>query len=284
MPINENFEIVEVQIPGPRDGEFLVRNIWMSVDPYMRGRMIERKSYVPPFELGKALEGGCIDKIVESKNSQFAVGDYILGMKGWRKYWISDGNPASGISKIDPNRGQIQLFLGIFGMTGLTAYVGLLRIGQPKEGETVFVSAASGAVGSVVCQIAKLKGCYVIGSAGSKEKVSWLVNNAGVDYAFTYKELIDENISRELRKAYLQSSSEEGIDLYFDNVGGKHLEAALDNMKTFGRIVLCGMISEYNATSPMPGQSNIYLAITKRLRLQGFIVRDHYDMTNQFLM
>ena len=227
MPTNENFEIVEVQIPGPRDGEFLVRNIWMSVDPYMRGRMIERKSYVPPFELGKALEGGCIDKIVESKNSQFAVGDYILGMKGWRKYWISDGNPASGISKIDPNRGQIQLFLGIFGMTGLTAYVGLLRIGQPKEGETVFVSAASGAVGSVVCQIAKVKGCYVIGSAGSKEKVNWLVNSAGVDYAFNYKELRDENISTELRKAYLQSSSEEekGIDVYFDNVGGKHLEA-----------------------------------------------------------
>jgi NADPH-dependent curcumin reductase CurA len=284
MPINENFEHVEVQIHEPRDGELLVRNIWMSVDPYMRGRMIDRKSYVPPFELGKALEGGCIGKVVESKNNQFAVGDYVLGMKGWREYWISDGNPASGISKIDPNIGPIQFYLGIFGMTGLTAYVGLLRIGQLKEGDTVFVSAASGAVGSVVCQIAKMKGCYVIGSAGSKEKVNWLVNNAGVDYAFNYKELRDENISTELRKAYLQSSSEEeGIDLYFDNVGGKHLEAALDNMKTFGRIVLCGMISEYNATSPIPGPSNIFLAITKRLRLQGFIVRDHYDMTNQFL-
>jgi NADPH-dependent curcumin reductase CurA len=284
MPINENFELVEVQIPEPLDGEFLVRNIWMSVDPYMRGRMTERKSYVPPFELGKALEGECICKVVESKNSQFAVGDYILGMKGWREYWISDGNPASGISKIDPNIGPIQFYLGIFGMTGLTAYVGLLRIGQLKEGDTVFVSAASGAVGSVVCQIAKMKGCYVIGSAGSKEKVNWLINNAGVDYAFNYKELRDENISTELRKAYLQSSSEEeGIDLYFDNVGGKHLEAALDNMKTFGRIVLCGMISGYNAISPMPGPSNIFLAITKRLRLQGFIVRDHYDMRNQFL-
>ena len=282
MSTIENFEIVEVQIPEPSDGEFLVGNIWMSVDPYMRGRMRERKSYIPPFELGKALEGGCVGKVVESKNKQLAVGDYVLGMKGWREYWISDGNPASGISKIDPNRGPIQLFLGIFGMTGLTAYVGLLRIGQLKEGETVFVSATSGAVGSVVCQIAKAKGCYVIGSAGSKEKVNWLINNVGVDYAFNYKELSDENISTELRKAYLQSSSE-GIDLYFDNVGGKHLEAALDNMKTFGRIVLCGMISEYNATSPMPGPSNIYLAITKRLRLQGFIVRDHYDMTNQFL-
>jgi NADPH-dependent curcumin reductase CurA len=156
-------------------------------------------------------------------------------------------------------------------------------MGQLKEDETVFVSAASGAVGLVVCQIAKVKGSYVIGSAGSKEKVDWLVNNTGVDYAFNYKELRDENISAELRKAYLQSPSEEGIDLYFDNVDGKHLEAALDNMKTFGRIVLCGMISEYNATSPTPGPSNIFLAITKRLRLQGFVVNDHYDMTNQFL-
>ncbi|MGA9153514.1 MAG: NADP-dependent oxidoreductase, partial [Candidatus Nitrosopolaris sp.] len=198
MPTNENFEIAEVQIPEPRDGEFLVRNIWMSVDPYMRGRMRECKSCIPPFELGNALEGGCVGKVVESKNKQFAVGDYVLGMKGWREYWISDGNPASSISKIDPNRGPIQLFPGIFGMTGLTAYVGLLRIGQLKEGETVFVSAASGAVGSIVCQIAKAKGCYVIGSAGSKEKVNWLINNVGVDYAFNYKELSDENISTEL--------------------------------------------------------------------------------------
>jgi len=286
MPTNENFKQVEVEVPEPRDGELLVRNIWMSVDPYMRGRMTERKSYVPPFELDKPLEGACVGKVVESKNNQFAVGDYVLGMNGWRGYWISDGNPTSGVTKIDPNMGPIQLFLGIYGMTGLTAYVGLLRIGQLKAGETVFVSAASGAVGSVVCQIAKAKGCYVIGSAGSKEKVSWLVNDAGVDYAFNYKELRDENISTELRKAYSKSSDSsegEGIDLYFDNVGGKLLEASLDNMKTFGRIVLCGMISQYNATSTTPGPANIFLAITKRLRLQGFIVRDHYDMVNQFL-
>ena len=163
MPTNENFKQVEVEVPEPRDGELLVRNIWMSVDPYMRGRMTERKSYVPPFELDKPLEGACVGKVVESKNNQFAVGDYVLGMNGWREYWISDGNPTSGVTKIDPNMGPIQLFLGIYGMTGLTAYVGLLRIGQLKAGETVFVSAASGAVGSVVCQIAKAKGCYVIG-------------------------------------------------------------------------------------------------------------------------
>jgi NADPH-dependent curcumin reductase CurA len=174
--------------------------------------------------------------------------------------------------------GPIQHFLGIFGMTGLTAYVGLLRIGQLKEGETVFVSAASGAVGSVVCQIAKIKSCYVIGSAGSEDKVKWLISDAGIDYAFNYKEL-KSDISTELVKA---EYSKNGIDLYFDNVGGDHLEAALNHMKTFGRIVLCGMISQYNATSLTPGPSNIFLAITKRLRLQGFIVRDHYDILNQF--
>jgi NADPH-dependent curcumin reductase CurA len=277
MPTNDNFELVEAQVPDPSHGEFLVRNIWMSVDPYMRGRMTERKSYVPPFELDKALEGGCVGEVVESKNDRFAVGDYVLGTNGWREYWISDGSSNSGVSKIDPNMGPIQFFLGIFGMTGLTAYVGLLRIGQLKEGESVFVSAASGAVGSVVCQIAKAKGCYVIGSAGSNEKVTWLINDAGIDYAFNYKELKDD-ISTELGKAYQL----DGIDLYFDNVGGKHLEAALDHMKTFGKIVLCGMISQYNATSPPPAPGNIFLAITKRLRLQGFIVRDHYDMLNQF--
>ena len=133
MPTNENFEIVGVQVPEPRHGEFLIRNIWMSVDPYIRGRMRAQKSYVPPFELGKALEGGCVGRVVESKNNQIAVGDYVLGMKGWREYWISDGNPATGIGKIDPNRVPIQFYLGIFGMTGLTAYVGLLRIGQLKE-------------------------------------------------------------------------------------------------------------------------------------------------------
>ena len=278
MPAYENFELAEAQIPDPANGEFLVRNTWMTVDPYMRGRMTERKSYVPPFELGKALEGGCIGKVVESKNDQFAVGDYVLGMNGWREYWRSDGGSSSDVSKIDPNLAPIQLFLGIFGMTGLAAYVGLLRIGQLKEVETVFVSAASGAVGSVVCQIAKIKGCYVIGSAGSNEKVKWLINEAGIDYAFNYKELKD-GISAELGKVH---KSVDGIDLYYDNVGGNHLEAALDHMKTYGRIVLCGMISQYNATSSTPGPMNLFLAITKRLKLQGFIVRDHYDMLNQF--
>ena len=274
MPTENNFKLVQVHIPEPtKEGEFLVRNIWMSVDPYMRGRMREgSNSYIPPFKLGQPLEGACVGQIITSNNNQFTVGEYVLGMLGWREYWLSNG---SDVIKVNPNIAPIQSFLGTFGMTGLTAYVGLLKIGELKEGDTVFVSAASGAVGSVACQIAKTKGCHVIGSAGSEEKVKWLVDQARIDNAFNYKEVND--ISEHLRKI-----CPDKIDIYFDNVGGKHLEAALDNMKTFGRIVLCGMISQYNSSSPLPGPSNIMLAITNRLKLQGFIVRDHYNMLNEF--
>jgi NADPH-dependent curcumin reductase CurA len=274
MPTENNFKLVQVHIPEPtKEGEFLVRNIWMSVDPYMRGRMREgSNSYIPPFKLGQPLEGACVGQIITSNNNQFTVGEYVLGMLGWREYWLSNG---SDVIKVNPNIAPIQSFLGTFGMTGLTAYVGLLKIGELKEGDTVFVSAASGAVGSVACQIAKTKGCHVIGSAGSEEKVKWLVDQAGIDNAFNYKEMND--ISEYLRKV-----CPDKIDIYFDNVGGKHLEAALDNMKTFGRIVLCGMISQYNSRSPLPGPSNLMLAITNRLKLQGFIVRDHYNMLNEF--
>jgi NADPH-dependent curcumin reductase CurA len=274
MPTENNFKLVQVHIPEPtKEGEFLVRNIWMSVDPYMRGRMREgNNSYIPPFKLGQPLEGACVGQIITSNNNQFTVGEYVLGMLGWREYWLSNG---SDVIKVNPNIAPIQSFLGTFGMTGLTAYVGLLKIGELKEGDTVFVSAASGAVGSVACQIAKTKGCHVIGSAGSEEKVKWLVDQAGIDNAFNYKEVND--ISEHLRKI-----CPDKIDIYFDNVGGKHLEAALDNMKTFGRIVLCGMISQYNSSSPLPGPSNLMLAITNRLKLQGFIVRDHYNMLNEF--
>jgi NADPH-dependent curcumin reductase CurA len=281
IPTENDFEIVKVNVPDPKDGQFLVRNIWMSVDPYMRGRMRETKSYIPSFQLGKPLEGGCVGQVIESKNKQFKVGEYVLGNFGWREYWLYNGSNGSGVMKIDPKMAPIQWYLGIFGMTGLTAYVGLLKIGELKDNNTaaVFISAASGAVGSIVCQIAKIKGCRVVGSAGSQEKVKWLLDQARIDYAFNYKELgeSNNNISSELRK-----SCPDGIDIYFDNVGGEHLEAAIDNMKVFGRIVLCGMISQYNATTSPAGPSNLFLAITNRLKLQGFIVRDHYDMLNEF--
>jgi len=274
MPTENNFKLVQVHLPEPtKEGEFLVRNIWMSVDPYMRGRMREgSNSYIPPFKVGQPLEGACVGQIIASNNNQFTVGEYVLGMLGWREYWLSNG---SDVMKINPNIAPIQSFLGTFGMTGLTAYVGLLKIGELKEGDIVFVSAASGAVGSVACQIAKTKGCRVIGSAGSEEKVKWLVDQAEIDDAFNYKQVDD--ISEHLRKI-----CPDKIDIYFDNVGGKHLEAALENMKTYGRIVLCGMISQYNSSSPQPAPSNLMLAITNRLKLQGFIVRDHYNMLNEF--
>ena len=255
FPTENNFEFVRVSVPAPKQGEFLVRNIWMSVDPYMRGRMNKTKSHLPSFQLNKPLEGACVGQVLESKNNQFKVGDYLLSNFGWREYWLSmDG---SGITKVDPNMAPIQSYLGVLGMTGLTAYIGILKVGELKENNddcTVFVSAASGAVGSVACQIAKIKGCHVVGSAGSLKKVKWLLDQARIDYAFNYKEVGEDNISSELKKF-----CPNGIDVYFDNVGGKHLEAALDNMKMFGKIVLCGMISQYNLpASQQSGPSNLY--------------------------
>jgi len=260
-------------LEGPaRDGEILVRNHWMFVDPYMRGRMRDGKSYVEPFQLGKPLDGGCVGEVVQSQNGKFQEGDFVLGNLGWRNYWTSDGK---GVIKVDAKAVPAQTYLSALGMTGFTAYVGLNKIGELKQGDTVFVSAASGAVGSIVCQIAKLKKCRVIGSAGSKEKIDWLIDKAGIDDAFNYHEV--DNIS-----AKLAELCPNGIDLYFDNVGGDHLEGAIDTMNDFGRIVCCGMISSYNAKGPTPGPQNISMVIGKRLRIQGFIVRDHMDQTDAF--
>jgi NADPH-dependent curcumin reductase CurA len=240
LPRETDFELAEVELPEIGEGEVLVQNMYMSVDPYMRGRMVDKRSYLPPFQLNQPLDGGCVGGVVESKNEQFQVGDFVLGMSGWREYFISDG---TGLNKIDPKVAPIQAYLGTVGMPGLTAYCGLLEIGKPNEGETVFVSAASGAVGSIVCQIAKLKGCNVVGSAGSDAKVSWLLEKAGVDAAFNYKKV--DNIIAEVGK-----HCPKGIDVYFENVGGVHLEAALEHMNKFGRIVMCGMIAIYNAPDP----------------------------------
>jgi NADPH-dependent curcumin reductase CurA len=272
LPSESDFELVQVPVLEPGAGEVLVRNIYMSVDPYMRSRMVDRKSYVPPFQLGQPLTGGCIGQVIRSENSSFQVGDYALGMLGWREWYVSDG---SGLNRIDPNLAPIQSYLGTVGMPGMTAYVGLLDIGQLKEGDTVFVSAASGAVGSTACQIAKIKGCRVVGSAGSDEKVAWLLNEAGIDAAFNYKKVDDLT-------AELSRHCPSGIDVCFENVGGEHLSAALAHMNNLGRVVLCGAISQYNATEPQPGPSNLFVAITRRLTLKGFIVTDHYDRLPQF--
>src|SRR3990170_3440421 len=254
LPRSSDFELAETPVPEPGEGEALIRNTFMSVDPYMRGRMNDVRSYVPPFELGEPLSGGAVGQVVESRLPGFAPGDWVLSM-------------------LDPVAAPVSTALGVMGMPGLTAYVGLLDIGQLQGGETVFVSGAAGAVGSVAGQIAKLKWCRVIGSAGSDEKVAWL-RELGFDASFNYR---DADVDDALREA-----APDGIDLYFDNVGGAHLEAALTALRTYGRVVACGSISRYNDQERTPGPWNIFLVVTKRLRVQGFIVSDHFDRLPAF--
>ena len=272
MPTEDDFELVEVPISEPGEGEVLVGNIYMSVDPYMRGRMTDRESYVPPFQIGEPLDGGSVGQVIQSKSPAYEKGDYVSGMRGWREYYLSDG---SDLAKVDPNMAPLQTYLGIMGMPGMTAYIGLLEMGRPNKGDTVFVSSASGAVGSAVCQIAKIKGCRVVGSAGSDEKVSWLLNEAGIDAAINYKK--SGHLMRKLGEL-----CPDRIDIYYDNVGGEHLEAALENMNECGRLVLCGMISQYNATTRPRGPGNLFRAIERRLSLRGFIVTDHFDRMKEF--
>lgn len=274
MPVADDFALVERPIPEPGPGQFLVRNIFMSVDPYMRGRMMDRKSYVPPFQVGEVLDGGSVGRVVRSQHPDYAAGDTVCGFAsgGWREYYVSDG---AMLQKVDPNLAPLGAYLGVVGMPGLTAYTSLLRIGEPHEGETVFVSAAAGAVGSVVCQIAKLKGCRVVGSAGSDEKVRWLREVAGVDEAINYR------TCGNLLEA-VSAVCPNGIDVYYENVGGEHLEVALELMNKFGRLVMCGMISMYNATEPPPGPRNLVYVVGKSLKMQGFIVSDFLDMVPQF--
>jgi len=265
MPSEQNFEIAEVSIPEPTAGELLVQNIYLSVDPYMRGRMRDQESYLPPFQPGEPLEGGCVGKVVKSNHDEFEEGRYVLSNQGWREYYVSDGND---LISINPEHAPLQCYLGILGMPGLTAYVGLLDIGCPKKGETVFVSGAAGAVGSVVCQIAKIKGCRVVGSVGSGSKAKWLQEEGGVDRFIDYNRT--DNLVEELNK-----HCPDGIDIYFDNVGGDHLQAALEHMNPNGRVVLCGMISQYNVTEPPPGPNNLFQVIVKQLSMKGFLVMDH---------
>lgn len=272
MPGESNFELASVDMGEPADGEVLVRNIWMSVDPYMRGRMMDRKSYTPPFQIGQPLEGGAIGQVLVSKSPKFKAGDFVNSMFGWREYAIGS---AKAFQKVDPSVAPVEAYLGVLGMPGLTAYAGLFKIGELKDGETVFVSAASGAVGSVVCQLAKAHGCYVVGSAGSDEKCKWLTEVAGIDKAINYKTCGDLNQA-------VGEAFPKGIDVYFENVGGAHLEAAINHMRPFGRLALCGMIEQYNDTAPRPGPSNIIMAVGKSLKLQGFIVSNHFDMLPRF--
>lgn len=265
-PTDENFAFADVELPSPGPGELLVRNTFMSVDPYMRGRMNDVKSYTPPYELGKALEGGAVGEVIESGVDGVAVGDLVLHNAGWRSHaLVSQYTPLTPVDGVSPSR-----FLGALGMPALTAYVGLLDIAEFTPGDAVFVSGAAGAVGSLAGQIARLKGASrVIGSAGSAEKVAHLKDDLGFDAAFNYR---DGDV-REL----LAQAAPDGIDVYFDNVGGDHLQAAIDALHTHGRVAVCGSISMYNEKEPPPGPRNLHLIVGKRLKLRGFIILDHYD-------
>jgi NADPH-dependent curcumin reductase CurA len=271
LPKAENFELATVELPAPGPGEVQVRNQWMTVDPYMRGRMNDVKSYTPPFQLGKAMEGGAIGEVIASNDPSLKVGDLVQSGMGWREAFNA---PASGVQKLDTHGLPAQAFLGVAGMPGLTAYVGLLKIASLKAGDVVFVSGGAGAVGSMVCQVAKLKGHKVIASAGGAEKAAFL-KELGVDVAIDYKAEPDLT-------AALQKAAPEGIDVYFENVGGEHLEAAITVANPFARFALCGMISQYNATELPTGPRNIIQAVGKSLRLEGFIVSNHWDMMPAF--
>ena len=265
MPTPADFAIVEETISDPAEGEIQVQNLCMSVDPYMRGRMVDRKSYVPPFQIGEVLTGGCIGRVLKSNHADFAEGDHVTSPHGWREGYTAgtEGIKSLGEIVVDPSA-----YLGAIGMPGMTAYVGLLEVGALQQGETVFVSGAAGAVGSIVGQIAKLKGCRVLGSAGSQDKVDMLTNELGFDYAFNYK---DGSILGHLREG-----APDGLDVYFDNVGAEHLQDAITHMRPFGRIPLCGAIAQYNDTEPRPGPNNLAMAIGLGLTLRGFIV-NHFD-------
>ena len=272
-PTHENFRIVETALPEPAPGQVTIRNTVMSVDPYMRGRMNDVKSYVPPYALDAPLDGGAVGEVIESNDESLQVGDTVLHGLGWREHAVLDANR---VRRVDTTDVPASAYLSVLGMPGTTAYVGLVRIAELKEGDTVFVSGAAGAVGSVVGQVARnLGAARVIGSAGSPEKVAYLIDELGFDAAFDYHE---GSVSKQLA-----AHAPDGIDVYFDNVGGDHLEGAITNMRDFGRLALCGAISQYNNEKAAPGPRNMGLVVARRLMLRGFIVSDHNDLAKEYL-
>ena len=270
IPTAANFTLAQTGLKPLQDQEVLVRNLFMSVDPYMRGRMNDRKSYVPPFELGKPLDGGAVGEVIESRAKEFKPGDAVTSNFGWREYFVASSKELHPVSReIQP----LSVYLGALGMTGMTAWTGLNLV-EVKASDVVFISGAAGAVGNLAGQLAKLRGCRVIGSAGSAEKVRFLREECGFDAAFNYKAgpILDQ-LSRE---------APDGIDVYFDNVGGETLEAALSTLRVHGRIIACGGISGYNEERPRPGPSNLFNFITKRLTMKGLLVRDWLDRQVEF--
>jgi NADPH-dependent curcumin reductase CurA len=271
FPDEELFEVAETPIPDPAEGQVLIRNAFFSVDPYMRPRMNDVRSYVAPFTLGEAMTGGAVGRVAASRNERYAEGDWVLHYLGWREWALTDG---AAVRLLDPNAAPVSTALGVLGMPGFTAWYGMFVLGRPQEGDTVLVSGAAGAVGSAAGQMAAIAGCRVVGSAGSVEKLAWL-RELGFDGVFNYREQRPREALAEL--------APDGIDIYFDNVGGDHLEAAIGALRTHGRVVACGSISRYNDAEPSPGPRNMFLVVTKRLRIEGFIIRDHYDRFGEFV-
>jgi len=265
-PTEANFRLEETEMARPADGQFLVRNHWLSLDPYMRGRMDAAKSYAKYVELGEVMTGGAVGEVIESRHPGFKAGEFVNGAFGWQDYALADG---TGVRKVDGSKAPLSYYLGVLGMPGVTAWMGLLDIAQPKPGETVVVSAASGAVGSVVGQIAKIKGCRAVGIAGGAEKCRYVTGELGLDAC------VDHRAGR--LDADLQAAAPKGIDVVFENVGGPVLDAALRLMNPFGRITICGLISQYNATESH-GMRNFRSVLTNRLRVQGFIVNDRMEL------
>jgi NADPH-dependent curcumin reductase CurA len=265
LPTAENFRFVDADVPEINDGQVLLRTLYISVDPYMRGRMNAGKSYVPPFEVGKPISGGVVGQVVESKSETFKKGDFVTGMLGWQLYTVAD---ARELRKLDPTIAPLSTALGILGITGLTAYFGLLDIGKPKSGETVVVSGAAGAVGMVVCQIAKLQGCRVVGIAGGEEKTRYLTEQLCADAVIDYKKEQD-------MRAALRAACPNGVDVYFDNVGGTISDAVLTLINTGARISICGLISQYNLTEPEMGLRPQPFLLVNRALMQGFIIVDY---------
>ena len=274
-PKSDDFATVDDTVPAPGDGEMLLRTVYLSLDPYMRGRMNDVKSYVPPVQLGDTMEGGAVSVVEESRHPKFSAGDIVFGYTGWQRYAISNGK---GMRTVDPSIAPISTALGILGMPGLTGYVGLLDLGQPKEGETVVVSAATGAVGSLVGQIAKLKGCRVVGVAGAEAKCRYAVDTLGLDACVSHRH---DDLAGALREA-----CPDGVDIYYENVGGKVFDAVVRLMNVHGRIPVCGGIAHYNDTGPPPGPDRLAgamrIILTRRLTVRGFIIFDHHHRIPDF--
>jgi NADPH-dependent curcumin reductase CurA len=270
-PSSGNFELTQGPIPEAGEGEVLMRIIYLSLDPYMRGRMSAAKSYATPAEIGQPMVGGTVGEIIQSRNPKFMVGDIVVGYSGWQEYGLSNG---AGLRKLDPKAAPVSAALGVLGMPGMTAYVGLLEIGQPKLGETVVVAAASGAVGSTVGQIAKIKECRAVGIAGGTEKCRFVVSELGFDACIDHRA---PDFTQQLEVACPR-----GIDVYFENVGGAVQQAVWPLLNDFARIPVCGLIAQYNATTPMSGPDMVSV-LRKRLLLRGFIVWDFAARQGDFL-